>query len=316
MVEIFNKEGGQERARERARCKISAMMFLLLCFVFSARGALQFDVFPGYDGVVPEATWFPVMCEIKNDGPSFNGVIELFGGSFNQGQVQKVEVELPTGTLKRVLIPVFSTSRGFNTTWDARLLDDRGKLRGEQTGLRANKHLASRTPLMGALARTPGGAPVIRPINVQNSELQPTSARLQPSIFPDNALVLEGLQALYLNSERASELKENQVRALLAWLNAGGHLIVGIEQMNDITASVWLKNLMPCEIKEIRHVQRHYELQEWLSNATWSTNQPVKPRQYQQGRRAYGLDRGGPGSPSREPARKYKLDNVVEAATP
>ena len=191
-------------------------VLFLLGSVMGSRAALQFDVFLGYDGVIPEATWFPVVCEIKNDGPSFNGVIELNGGSLNQGQVQKVEVELPTGTLKRIVIPVFSATRGFNTSWDVRLLDERGKVRSEQPGLRANKNVASRTPLIGALARTPGGAPVIRPIAPQNSELQPTSARLQPSIFPDNALVLEGLHALYLNSEKATELKENQVRALMA----------------------------------------------------------------------------------------------------
>src|SRR5213080_4990497 len=201
-----------ESTFRRARIKLRALCLLVASFCTAAHAALQFDVFLGYDLVVPEATWFPVVCEIKNDGPSFNGVIELNGGSLNQGQVQKVEVELPTGTLKRIVIPVFSATRVFNTSWDVRLLDERGKVRSEQPGLRANKNVASRTPLIGALARTPGGAPGIRAIAPQNSELQPTSALLQPSIFPDNALVLEGLHALYLNSEKATELKENQVR--------------------------------------------------------------------------------------------------------
>src|SRR4051812_28744844 len=134
--------------KRRALIKAYALVFLFgLCSIFPARSVLQFDVFPGFDGIVPEATWFPVVCEIKNDGPPFNGTIELFSGSFNQGQVQKAEVELPTGTLKRVLLPVFSNVRGYNATWDARLLDERGKVRGEQLGLRANKNLASRTPL-------------------------------------------------------------------------------------------------------------------------------------------------------------------------
>jgi hypothetical protein len=174
-------------------------------------------------------------------------------------------------------------------------------MRGEQLGLRANKNLASRTPLMGALARTPGGAPTIRPINLQNSELQPIFARLQPPIFPDNALVLEGLHAIYLNSERAVELKDTQVSALFAWLNSGGHLIIGVEQVNDITASPWLKNVMPCDIREIQRVQRHYELQEWLSKASWSTNLNIAPAPAQSGpvitqgqqqyRRRYGMDR-------------------------
>src|SRR6266478_3569416 len=92
---------------------------ILLCF--SAHAALQFDVFAGYDGVIPEASWFPVVCEIKNDGPSFNGIIELTpGGAGYQGQTRKVAVELPTGTLKRLTIPVFSNSRGM-ASWDLRL---------------------------------------------------------------------------------------------------------------------------------------------------------------------------------------------------
>src|SRR5439155_7057497 len=282
---------GRARFFAAATVPIIFSVLVLLCSVMISSAALQFDVFLGYDGVIPEATWFPVVCEIKNDGPSFNGVIELNGGSLNQGPVQKVEVELPTGTLKRIVIPVFSATRVFNTSWDVRLLDERGKVRSEQPGLRANKNVASRTPLIGALARTPSGAPVIRPIAPQNSELQPTAARLQPPIFTDYALVLEGLHALYLNSENAAELKENQVRALMAWLNAGGHLIVAIEQINDVTASPWLKNLLPCDVKNIQPVQRHTEIQQWLQSATWSTNLSANHQQFKQqfGRR-YGQD--------------------------
>src|SRR5216684_2598583 len=47
---------------------------------------LQFDVFLGYDGIVPEASWFPVVCEIKNDGPGFVGVVEVSAGRFNESQ--------------------------------------------------------------------------------------------------------------------------------------------------------------------------------------------------------------------------------------
>src|SRR5437899_3181598 len=214
----------------------SSLMTLRALSVFAvgvcatADAALQFDVFLGYDFVVPEATWFPVVCEIKNDGPSFNGVVELSGAGLVQGQSHRVAVELPTGTLKRLTIPVFSTTRGFNTSWDVRLLDERGKLRAEQPGLRASKNISPRAPLIGALARVPSGAPVLRTILPQSPELQPTTARLQPAILPDNPLVLEGLRALYLNSERAADLRDTQVQALFSWLNAGGHLIVAVEQ--------------------------------------------------------------------------------------
>ena len=96
------------------------------------------------------------------------------------------------------------------------------------------------------------------------------AARLLPSLFPDNPLVLEALDCLYLNSERAADLSVSQVGALFAWLNAGGHLILGVEQIADVTASPWLKGLCPFELRELETVARHPELQDWLRSATWS----------------------------------------------
>ncbi len=234
-----------------------------------SRGALQFDVFPGYDGIVPQASWFPVMCEIKNDGPAFVGTVELDGGRGNQ-QTRRAVVELPTGTLKRFVIPVFSGGGG-GSSWDARLLDERGKVRAEQAGLRARAAIASNTPLLGALVRTPAGMPVLRPILSRDSSLQPAAARLLPDLFPDNPVVLGGLSCLYLNSEKALALKAGQVKALLAWLHGGGHLVVGVEQISDITATPWLRGVLPCELNDFRTVAGHAELEQWLRGTPWST---------------------------------------------
>src|SRR5438046_1035563 len=117
------KTGSQSRPPNRpARIMALTIWLFMLCVgVFKAHGAIQFDVFLGYDGIVPEASWFPVICEIKNDGPSFTGLVELSAGNSSQGQTRRAIVELPTGTLKRFVLPVFSTSRGF-TAWDVRLL--------------------------------------------------------------------------------------------------------------------------------------------------------------------------------------------------
>jgi hypothetical protein len=244
---------------------------------------LQFDVFLGFDGIVPEASWFPVLCEIKNDGPTFNAIVEVECGSYNQGQTRRLAVELPTGTLKRVVIPVFSTARGYSS-WDVRLLDQRGKVRAEQLNLRARRQTPVDTPLIGSLPRSATGTPVARPVLSQLSELQPASARFQSPIFPDNPLVLEGMSTLYLNSERAAELRvPNQVDALYAWVNSGGHLIVGVEQITDVNSVPWLRNLVPFDLKDIQSLGRHTELQEWLKGDNWRTGpaaiQPGRPRQ-------------------------------------
>jgi len=263
--------GSHRSSRQNPSLRVWLLMAGLCWWAMCARAAIQFDVFLGYDGIVPEAAWFPVVCEIKNDGPSFKGTIELGEGSLNQGRSQRLSLELPSGTLKRVVIPVFSSSRGYDS-WDLRLLDEGGRVRAEQAGLRPRRRAARGTPIMGAISRTASGTPVIKPILAQSAELQPASARLLPSIFPDNPLVLEGLTSLYLNSERASELSASQVSAIFAWLNVGGHLIVGVEQPTDIRSSPWLRSLLPCQVNDLRPLAAHPQLQAWLTNATWSTN--------------------------------------------
>jgi hypothetical protein len=299
------------------------LVFLFSLELLSARAALQFDVFLGYDGIVPEASWFPIVCEIKNDGPGFKGTIELVGGTYNQGQQRRLDVELPTGTLKRVVIPMFASTRGY-TSWDARLLDDRGKVRSEQLNLRPRQQLARGTPLMGALSRTAGGAPTLKTVLVQSPEMQPTAARLLPTIFPDNPIVLEGMGSLYLNSERATDLTVSQVNALLAWLHEGGHLIIAVEQPSDITSSPWLKGVFPCDVRDLRPVSRHPELQDWLRGNTWRTNMASMPNPSAfadaQMRKRFGLAPGQMPPPVQVPAQASNPfsslddDTVFEAA--
>ena len=228
------------------------LVCLLWCFgglVFSSHATLQFDVFIGYDGTVHEADWFPVACEVLNDGPPFNAVFELFNEGGGRNQSRQMVLELPTNTRKRFVLPVFA-SAGRSSRWSARLLDEKGKVRAERDGLVARDR-AWDSPLIGAVPRTFGGPPDFPKITSRQEEFQPLVARLQVDYFPDTPFALEGLDALYLNSERALDLKDNQVTALLAWLNGGGHLIIGVEQPVDINGNLWLRRLLPCALKDV-----------------------------------------------------------------
>lgn len=236
--------------------------FLLI--TLAARGALQFDVFVGYDGIGREACWLPIVCEIKNDGLPINGVIEVSPGNYSRGQTHSVPVELPTGTLKRVTIPVFAPSR-HSPMWNVRLTGERGKTIAEQTAQRPRRQVGWEIPLMGSLSRTASGSPAIRGILREGAgEAQPVSARFQAPIFPDNPLVLEGLNAIYLSSEVAGTLRTSQANALIGWMNAGGHLIVGVEQVSDVSASPWLASQMPTEPKDMKTIAGHPEFQTWV----------------------------------------------------
>ena len=50
-----------------------AVFLLVLASLAPARALVRFDVFLGYDGILPEASWFPVSFEVQNDGAPFIG---------------------------------------------------------------------------------------------------------------------------------------------------------------------------------------------------------------------------------------------------
>ncbi|MBI3192378.1 MAG: hypothetical protein HYZ36_06910, partial [Pedosphaera parvula] len=248
------------------------------CWAPATRAALQFDVFLGYDNLVREANWFPVACEIFNDGPTFTGVFELTSEAGGRGQARRYVLELPTNTRKRFVIPVFG-SGGRYGVWSARLLDQHGRTRGEAPNLRPRREVSWETVVLGALPRTFGGLPAMPEVKTSRNDLQPAVARLQTDYFPDNPLALEGLDALYLNSEKALDLKVNQVNALLAWLNGGGHLIVGVEQPGDVNGTPWLRNLLPCQLTGVATIADQTAFHDWLTAFRSETrhSQPAPP---------------------------------------
>ena len=247
---------------------LAAALLLALAAPASQAAGLRFDVFLGYNNLVPDEGWFPITCEIQNDGPGFNGIIEINASQMDRGQIRRVKVDLPTGTLKRVVIPVFTAAR----SWDVRLLDERGKVRAEDTRLTA-KLTSHELPLVAGLCRTVQGLPTFPelPMRVQfQSSSTYGAARLQAETFPDNPLAMESIDLLYLNSAKALDLKEPQAQALRAWLQNGGHLVVGVEQISDITGNRWLKELMPCDLTDARVLNDHTQLQQWLRSG-WSS---------------------------------------------
>ena len=239
-----------------------------------AAAAIQFDVFLGYgnDGFVREGNWFPVTCEINNDGPAFTGVVELTGVNTGGDNVRRFIVELPTDTRKRIVIPAYGTGGRFQA-WDAKLRDERNKVVAEQEGLRPGADLTAEAPLIGALSRTFPGSPRLPDVPQNRKDDQPRAARFRAALFPDNPIALEGMNAIYLNSETALDLNVGQVDALQAWLHAGGHLIVGIERPGDINGSPWLLALMPCKIGGVGSVTTHGVIQQWLQKGAMSDSQ-------------------------------------------
>lgn len=249
-----------------------ALFVFLACAVVPARAAIQFDLFAGYEGTIHEAGWFPITCEVFNDGPSFNAVIEVTAGQFGTEQVRQVPVELPTNTRKRIVVPMFASSGVRNVgEWNGKLLDGRGKVVQEKSGVQT-RTVPWETTLMGALPRNFGGSPTFPEVKQNRPDLKPEVARITLDQFPDNPITLEGLNAFYLNSEKAPDLKVNQVNALLGWIRAGGHLIVAVEEAADINGTPWLKQFLPIELNGTRNLKIDQDVVAWIKSQPGATD--------------------------------------------
>lgn len=271
------------RPRSRSTARTLGRVAACLLAAMAARAELQFDVFVGYgssgagDGIVREGGWFPVACEVYNDGPGFDAVFELSSRQLGGGQVRRLALELPTNTRKRFSFPMFAGAR--YTSWEARLLDAKGRVQARREELRT-REVGWETYLLGGLAGSPGGQPVFPQAKHNRAEQQPTATRLTLEQFPENPIALEGLNAIYLNSARAPELRVPQAQALVAWVLGGGHLIVAPDQLTDLAGTPWLAELLPVEWGELTPVRAGPELHQWVtagSRLTLPTPQPGAP---------------------------------------
>lgn len=253
--------------------------FLAAAFLVTAprvaQAELQFDVFVGYDTLVREASWFPVACEIFNDGPTFDAVVLIETGSGAESQIQRMPIELPTNTRKRFVVPVFAGA-GSLSDFSARLVTAGGKTVQEIQNIRPSDTVRRVVPLMGALSRAFSGMPSFPELKVR-TDLQPRVARLQVEQFPDTPIALEGLDALYLNSEKALDMKVGQVEALLYWLHSGGHLILAVEQMGDVNGTPWLRSVVGTELDGVASVEQLQPIWDWLQSGNEFSEGELRP---------------------------------------
>lgn len=254
-------KNGPTIGRALGRFMVLAMLGLL---ALSAHARMQFDVFLGYgdgpSGMVRSGNWFPVGIEVHHDGPSFTGVIEISGGTSGSSLIRQTVVELPTNTRKRMVIPAFH--KGGYATWSIRLLNEKGKTLAEHENLQATSALSIDGLAVGSVARTFQGAPKFPGIEEKWNQYRPGVGRIQTSFFPDNPIALGGLNAIYLSSSQASKLSQPQVEALVSWMNAGGRLVVAIEQSSDVSGAPWLRDLIPAEVKGMSTVNDAGEIED------------------------------------------------------
>ena len=226
---------------------------------------VRFDVFMGFSGKARNGEWFPVTVEIENDGPTFNGEIEIKPSSFKEQSI-KYTIELPNNTRKRLSIPVFNNS---SYRWNAKLLND-GKVVSKNDNLRIDS-IPWFSKLFAAVSGQQSSGPILPETcfknNNANRRFSPGVVNIQADIFPDNPVTLHGLSSLYLNSKRAINFRAEQASAVSIWVRSGGHLILGVDQPSDITGTPWLRELLNTQFGLMQNLEVGPLIRDWLSNA-------------------------------------------------
>jgi hypothetical protein len=313
-MESFAHQQGDENSPEHLAPRrvwwhaLAAGLWLALLAALTAlpmQAAIRFDLFIGYDSIVPQGAWFPATFEIFNDGQPFNAKLEISSGQFAQNQTRTMMIELPKGTTKR-FIPIH-TSATYRPVWTARLLDEKDRVRAETQSAPVRRLVGSGLPLAAAISRA---SPTLPELKNRASDAQPIIARLQPLLVPDNPLVLDGLDTIYLASERVLELKQPQVTALMAWLHGGGHLIVGVEQMNHLTGpGDWLRQVLPMDLTTMKSVNSSESLQSWVAGKQRFDGRPYYFSGTMRSGRAVTTGSG------RNPFEKLEVDGVFNQAS-
>ena len=233
-----------------------------------ARGAVQFDVFMGFAGKARQGEWFPVTFEILNDGPTFDGQVEL-RPRFGDNPVYSYDVELATNTRKRFTLAVFADT---NAGWTAKLKNGR-KTVAEHDELKLDSSDPA-TILVGALSSQQAGGPLLPKTRFknkwENDRFTPRVAHMQLDTFPDDPIALSGLHALYLNSARAINLRTEQTAALSTWVLGGGHLILAVDQPGDVTSTPWLSSLVRGQFGPVQNSAPGQALHRWAEAGGYS----------------------------------------------
>ena len=120
-----------------------------------AKAEVQFDIFMGFAGKAKQGEWFPVTFEIFNDGPIFDGRVEL-RPRFGDNPVYDYNVELATNTRKRFTLAVFADA---NAGWSAKLKNG-SKTVSKNDELKLDS-FDSTVVLVGALSGQQAGGPVL-----------------------------------------------------------------------------------------------------------------------------------------------------------
>jgi hypothetical protein len=227
---------------------LRAVLIALLCVLPVMPVAAQEQVSgltmtlrPGYAGAYRLGEWFPITVDVANDGRDIQGVLEWsFPGWQNQPMFRRT-IDLPRGSRKRVMLEAFAT--GFARNGTLRLIENGNVLFEQSASIEA---IDPDRFLILIVGSDPALLTSLSAMSISGVS-GVTVRHISPEDLPLHALVLRGVNAIFIHDVDTAALSSDQRTALRDWVYLGGQLVVG-GGINGERAAAGLADLLPVEV--------------------------------------------------------------------
>ena len=200
------------------------------------------DVRAGYEGVYRIGDWFPVIVEVGNSGPDISAALEWsFPGQLDE-QVFRQQVDLPSGSRKRVSMNVFAG--GFARNGQIRLLEGDTMLAVRDVSLNSADEGVFLSVVVSA---DPAMLNSLDTLQIAGSSGGARVRHVAADDLPDHIAALRGINAIFLHDIDTTALSPAQRDALGIWVSLGGQLIVSGGVGGQRTAA-GLAGLLPAQV--------------------------------------------------------------------
>lgn len=183
--------------------------------------ALALTVEAGLDGFARAEGWVPVRAQITNAGPTVRGTVLSISTHRGVHSTYARPVELPADSRREVLLYVKAP----------RLVREvLVQLRDEEqvwvTATARVRVLPTATPLIVSVSNSPEALPASATLRGFNGELAAV-AFIPPERLPDQTAAWDAADMVVVSNVDTAQFTRAQREALVGWVLAGGHLILG-----------------------------------------------------------------------------------------
>jgi hypothetical protein len=210
-----------------------------LALASSAAGGVTMTASVMLQGHARAGSWAAIEIDLRNDGPSIDGELQMDGGS--QSNVRyAMAVNLPTGSHQTYILHAQPPGFGRNVTVD--LVANGQKL--DSVGVAYLVHDSTQL-VVGVLAERP--APIVAGINLPASQFgaAPAVVPLTIADLPDRAEGWAVLDRLVWQDVDSNQLSAGQLDSLRRWIAAGGRLVIAGGTAGIGTLSAFADDLLP-----------------------------------------------------------------------